>query len=225
MSDIAHLADHTIASIAELPALAEAAWLMFYDPRANDHGLPVDPFKALVAPRPIGWISSLSADGIANLAPYSFFNAVCRASALRRLRLRRPQELGREYRGDGRIRGQSCDAGIARADEHDVGDGSAEIDEFEFAGLTKAACRLIKPPRVAASPACLECVLHQVVPLPDDKGHADNFAVIGRVVGIHIDDRFIDEGRVDTAAMQPIARLGYSEYATVTEAWRMRRPD
>jgi flavin reductase (DIM6/NTAB) family NADH-FMN oxidoreductase RutF len=100
-----------------------------------------------------------------------------------------------------------------------------KTDEFELAGLTKAPCRMIRPPRVAESPAALECRLFQVVPLPDDNGHADDFLVIGRVIGIHIDDRFIHEGRVDTAAMQPIARLGYSEYATVSEAWRMRRPD
>jgi len=84
---------------------------------------------------------------------------------------------------------------------------------------------MITPPRVADSPASLECRLFQVVPLPQDNGVADDFLVIGRVVGIHIDERFISDGRVDTAAMQLVARLGYSEYATVTEAWRMRRPD
>ena len=78
---------------------------------------------------------------------------------------------------------------------------------------------------MAESPAALECCLHRIVPLPDDDGNAHNFLIIGRVLGIYIDDRFIHDGRVDTAAMQPIARLGYSEYATVTEAWRMRRPD
>ena len=99
-----------------------------------------------------------------------------------------------------------------------------QVDEFELAGLTKAPCRLIASPRVAASPVCLECKLHQVIPLPDDQGKAEDHMVIGRVIGIYIDDRFINDGRVDTAAMKPIARLGYSEYATVTEAWRMRRP-
>jgi flavin reductase (DIM6/NTAB) family NADH-FMN oxidoreductase RutF len=77
---------------------------------------------------------------------------------------------------------------------------------------------------VADSPVCLECRTHQVLPLPDERGDTPYHLVIGRVVGIHIDDRFIVEGRVDTAAMRPIARLGYSEYATVAEAWRMRRP-
>ena len=100
-----------------------------------------------------------------------------------------------------------------------------DVDEFELAGLTPAPCRLIKPPRVAESPAALECRLFKIVPLPDERSEAHDWVVIGRVVAIHIDDRFIREGRVDTAAMRPIARLGYSEYATVETAWRMRRPD
>ena len=99
-----------------------------------------------------------------------------------------------------------------------------EVDEFALAGLAKAPCRIIAAPRVAASPACLECRVHHVVPLPDDTGAARYDAVIGRVLGIHIDDRYIVDGRVDTGGIQPVARLGYSEYATVTEAWRMRRP-
>jgi flavin reductase (DIM6/NTAB) family NADH-FMN oxidoreductase RutF len=199
---------------------------MFYDPRANDHGLPVDPFKALVAPRPIGWISSLSPGGIANLAPYSFFNAIAE----------HPHYVvygsgGRKHSVENIEATREFAVNLATLELREQMNMSsatvaADVDEFELTGLAKAACRFIKPPRVAASPVCLECVLHQVVLLPaDKKGHGDHFAVIGRVVGIHIDDRFIKEGRVDTTAMQPIARLGYSEYATVTEAWRMRRPD
>jgi len=84
---------------------------------------------------------------------------------------------------------------------------------------------LLKCPRVEHSPATLECRLFKVVELPGDDGTVEDFIVIGRVVGIHIDDRFISDGRVNTAAMKLIARLGYSEYATVAEAWRMRRPD
>lgn len=198
---------------------------MFYDPRANDHGLPLDPFKALVTPRPIGWISSLSPGGVANLAPYSFFNAISE----------HPHYVvygsgGRKHSVENIEATREFAVNLATYDLREQMNLSsatvdADVDEFELTGLAKAVCRLIKPPRVAASPVCLECVLHQVVPLPDDEGHADDFAVIGRVVGVHIDDRFIVDGRVNTAAMQPIARLGYSEYATVTEAWRMRRPD
>ena len=197
---------------------------MFYDAIRNDHGFQYDPFKALVAPRPIGWISSLSAAGAANLAPYSYFNAMSQdphyvvfGSGPRKDSLRNIEATG-EFA-----------VNLATFDLREQMNVSSarvgqEVDEFELAGLAKAACRLIKPPRVAASPACLECRLFKVIDLPDDQGLVENYITIGRVIGIHIDDRFIVDGRVDTAAMRPIARMGYSEYATVEAAWRMRRP-
>lgn len=197
---------------------------MFYDAIRNDHGFEYDPFKALVAPRPIGWISSLSADGVANLAPYSYFNAMAQAphyvvfgSGPRKDSLSNIEATG-EFAvnlATYDLR-EAMNATSARVGPH--------VDEFELARLTKAPCRLIKAPRVAESPACLECRLYKVVDLPDDEGRVHDHIAIGRVIGIHIDDRFIDNGRVNTAAMRPIARMGYSEYATVTEAWRMRRP-
>lgn len=196
---------------------------MFYDAVKNDHGFQNDPFKAIVVPRPIGWVSSLSAEGRANLAPYSYFNAfsqdphyVAFGSGPRKDSLTNIEATG-EF--------AFSLATFDLRDRMNATSAHVATDEFELAGLTKAPCRMIGVPRVAESPAALECRLFQVVPLPDDAGHAENFLVIGRVVGIHIDDRFIHDGRVDTAAMRPIARLGYSEYATVTDAWRMRRPD
>jgi flavin reductase (DIM6/NTAB) family NADH-FMN oxidoreductase RutF len=197
---------------------------LFYDAIRNDHGFENDPFKALVAPRPIGWISTLSPEGVANLAPYSFFNAVSErphyvvfGSGGRKDSVRNAEAAGEfavnlatfELR-------EQMNASSANAPPH--------VDEFELARLTKAPCRLIKVPRVAESPVCLECKLFKVIELPDDEGKVGDWLTIGRVIGIHIADRFIDNGRVDTAAMKPIARLGYSEYATVETAWRMRRP-
>ena len=196
---------------------------MFYDAVKNDHGLAQDPFKALVAPRPIAWISTLSTAGIANLAPYSFFNAFAQAPHYVAFGSGPPKDSLRNIEATGEFAVNLVPFGLREA----MNASSAHVaaDEFELAGLAKAACRLIRPPRVAASPACLECRLHRIIPLPDDHGVAGDHMVIGRVIGIHIDDRFIAEGRVDTVAMQLIARLGYSEYATVSEAWRMRRPD
>ncbi len=197
---------------------------MFYDAIRNDHGFENDPFKALVAPRPIGWISSLSSDGSANLAPYSFFNAMAEGpyyiafgSGPRKDSVNNIEAVG-EFAvnlatWDLREQMNTTSAVVA-----------PHLDEFELAGLEKAPCRLIKSPRVAASPVCLECKLFTVVELPDDDGHVNDWLTIGRVIGIHIDDSFIENGRVNTAAMRPIARLGYSEYATVEQAWRMRRP-
>lgn len=198
---------------------------MFYDAIENRHGLPNDPFKAIVAPRPIGWVSSISKAGIANLAPYSFFNAIAE----------NPHYVvfGSGGLKDSLTNVEATDefainvATFALREKMNLSSASVapNVDEFALAGLTPAPCRLIKPPRVAESPAALECKLYQIVPLPDDRGDAQDWAIIGRVIGIHIDDRFVRDGRIDTAAMKPIARLGYSEYATVESAWRMRRPD
>ena len=197
---------------------------MFYDAIRNDHGFENDPFKALVAPRPIGWISSLSPSGAANLAPYSFFNAVAESphfivfgSGSRKDSVNNIEAVG-EFAvnlatWDLREQMNVTSASVA-----------PHTDEFELAGLEKAPCRMIKSPRVAASPVCLECTLFKVIELPDEQGGVNDWLTIGRVIGIHIDDRFIGNGRINTAAMRPIARLGYSEYATVETAWRMRRP-
>jgi len=197
---------------------------LFYDAIRNDHGFENDPFKALVAPRPIGWISTLSPEGIANLAPYSFFNAVAESphyvvfgSGGCKDSLRNAEAAG-EFAvnlATWDLREQ-MNASSANAPPH--------VDEFELARLTKGPCRLIKAPRVAESPVCLECRLFKVIELPDEEGKVGDWIAVGRVIGIHIDDRFIANGRVNTAAMKPIARLGYSEYATVETAWRMRRP-
>ncbi len=203
---------------------------MFYDATRNDHGLPNDPFKAIVVPRPIGWISSLSPEGVPNLAPYSFFNAVAErphyvayGSGEARSGGRKDSLLNVEATAEFVVNLATWDLREAmNATSATVAPG---IDEFELAGLTKAPSRLVRPPRVAQSPVALESRHSLTVPLTGDDGSVHDHMVIGRVVGIHIDDRFIKDGRVDTAAMQPIARLGYSEYAAVTEAFRMRRPD
>jgi flavin reductase (DIM6/NTAB) family NADH-FMN oxidoreductase RutF len=197
---------------------------MFYDAVANDHGLPQDPFKALVAPRPIGWISSLSADGIPNLAPFSYFNAMAQAPHYVAFGIGPPKDTLRNVEATGEFAVNLATYDLREAMNATSAHVAAHVDEFELARLTKAPCRLIKAPRVGESPACLECRLFKVVALPDDEGRENDHMVIGRVIGIHIDDRYIEDGRVNTAAMRPIARLGYSEYATVTEAWRMRRP-
>jgi flavin reductase (DIM6/NTAB) family NADH-FMN oxidoreductase RutF len=198
---------------------------VFYDAKKNDHGFAADPFKAVVAPRPIAWISSLSASGIANLAPYSFFNAFAA----------QPHYIAFGS-GDGfkdtlsniQATGEFA-VNLVTFDLREAMNATSarlapNVDEFEAAGLSKAPCRMVACPRVADSPVTFECKHFQTVDLPGDTGTVEDRLVIGRVVGIHIDDRFIAEGRVNTAAMRLVARLGYSEYATVEAAWRMRRP-
>ncbi len=197
---------------------------MFYDAVKNDHGFENDPFKAIIAPRPIAWISTLSASGIANLAPYSFFNAFGQSPhyigfgsggykhTLTNIEARREFAVNLVTHNTR----EAMNLTSASVGEH--------VDEFELARLTKLPCEFVGVPRVAESPVALECKHFQTVPLPDDEGQVADYLVIGRVVGIHIDDRFIESGRVNTAAMKLVARLGYSEYATVENAWRMRRP-
>ena len=198
---------------------------MFYDATTNEHGHEVDPFKAIAAPRPIGWISSLAADGVANLAAYSFFNAmadnphyVVFGSAGRKDSIRNIEETGEFI----------CNMATWNLREQ-MNASSAPLepgaDEFEAAGLEKAPGKLVKCPRVAASPAALECRYVKTVELPGHDNASGGYAiVVGQVIGVYIDDAFIIDGRVNTSGMRPIVRMGYSEYAVVTEAFRMRRP-
>ncbi len=198
---------------------------MFYDAVRNDHGFANDPFKALVAPRPVGWISTLSETGTANLAPYSYFNAFSQGPHYVAFGSGDYKDTIRNVEATREFAVNLVSFALRQDMNRSSAGVASHVDEFELAGIEKAPCQFIKVPRVAKSPACLECRLHQIMELPDDEGQVANWLVVGRVIGIHIDDQFIESGRVNTAAMNLVARLGYSEYATVTEAWRMRRPE
>ena len=198
---------------------------MFYQTSTNEHGLPFDPFKAIVAPRPIGWISSVGSNGDVNLAPYSFFNAIS------------GQPPCVMFSSDGY---KDSVANVAETKEfvcnlatwdlrEQVNLTSATlprgVNEMESVGLASAPSRLVAPPRVAAAPCALECKLLQIIRLDDVEGRPlDQFVVLGQVVGVHIEDRFLHDGKLDTAAMQPIGRCGYSDYAVVTSLFQMKRP-
>jgi len=198
---------------------------MFYDAR-NKAPLKHDPVKALVAPRPIGWISTLSLDGVANLAPYSFFNLVASGPSIVAFSSagRKDSQTNAEQTGE-----FVCN--IASFDQREAVNSSAatlppEIDEFALTGLETLPSELIKPPRVKGAPAHLECVYLQTVPLFSKDGVRNGFdLVLGEVVGVHIDDQFVKEGMVDTAAMRLIARLGYLDYSVTDEVFALKRPD
>ncbi|MGI9407549.1 MAG: flavin reductase family protein [Hyphomicrobiaceae bacterium] len=198
---------------------------MFYETATNAHGLPRDPFKAIMVPRPIGWISSISADGKVNLAPYSYFNAVGD----------NPHYV---VFGSGGVKDSQANieatkefvcslATYALREAMNATSASAArgVDEFELAGLEKAKSTLVVPPRVAASPVALECTLHDIVRLPGASGALDHYnMVIGKVLGIHISDDVIVDGRVDVRKLRPIARLGYMDYAVVDDFFSLERP-
>lgn len=198
---------------------------MFYETAGNKHGLKFNPFKALVAPRPIGWISSLDRNGVVNLAPYSFFNALSDAppfvmfsSGGGKDSMRNAEETGEfvcsfvTYELKDQMNASSAQVG-------------PEVDEFELAGLTPAPSHMVKPPRVAESPAALECKHYKTIGLPGLNGKNGNFVVIGQVVGVYIDDDAISDGRFDIARLRSIARLGYMDYAVVDTVFSMDRPD
>ena len=198
---------------------------MFYDTRDGSRTLPHDPFKAIVAPRPIGWISSISARGEVNLAPYSFFNGVHSKPNL--------VMFASESLKDSVANVQETGEFVCSLATWDLRDEmnvtSAPMprgeNEMDRAKLKPAPSQLVKPPRVAASPCALECKMTQWIQLKDADGRdVDGYVVFGRVIGVYIDDRFIKDGRLDTAAMKPIARCGYDEYAVVERMFAMTRP-
>jgi len=202
-----------------------------FERKKTELGLGRNPFKALVVPRPIGWISTISPSGVVNLAPFSFFNAISEepemvmfcpggSKADRPVKDSRANvEATREF---------VCN--LATWDTREAMNASsaslpAETDEFPFAKLTPLPSRLVKPPRVAETPVHLECRYWKTVDLPSPDPREPYVMILGQVVGVHIADSLIRDGRVDIASAKPIARLGYSEYAVVTEAFRMRRPE
>jgi flavin reductase (DIM6/NTAB) family NADH-FMN oxidoreductase RutF len=198
---------------------------MFYDAVANSHGLQWDPFKALVSPRPIGWISTIGQNGVVNLAPYSFFNAVSTdphfvmfSSGGRKDSQRNAEETGEFVCSLATFELREA---MNRTSQH-VG---PEIDEMEMAGLTPAPSRMVTPPRVAESPVAFECKYWRTIELPGpDGGPGTHAIVLGQVVGVHIDDAAIVDGKVDVTKLKPIARLGYGEYAVIEKVFELSRP-
>jgi flavin reductase (DIM6/NTAB) family NADH-FMN oxidoreductase RutF len=200
---------------------------MFYETGHRDRTkLPHDPFKAIVAPRPIGWISTRALDGRINLAPYSFFNGFAS----------NPPIVG--FSSDG---GYKDSATFARESGEFVANlatlwlrdpmnaTSAPLargeNEFIHAGLTMAECRLVGAPRVKESPASLECKVVEVVEIKNRAGEwRGHVLTLGEVVGVHIDEAFIRDGRFDIAAAKPLARCGYQDYAVVESVFSLARP-
>ncbi len=199
---------------------------MFYDTRDKSRTLPHDPFKAIVAPRPIGWITSISAKGEINLAPYSYFNGVLSRPNLVMFSSEGFKDSVRNVRETGEFVCNLATWDLREAMNETAAPLAYGVNEMVRAGLEPAPSKLVKPPRVAAALCALECKVTDIVQLKDIDGKkVDGHVVFGRVIGVYIDDRYIRDGMVDTAAMKPIARCGYlDEYAVVTELFRMTRP-
>ena len=202
---------------------------MFYKPGDN-HGLDGDPLNAIVVPRPIGWLSTLSLEGIPNLAPYSFFNAVAYTP---------PQVMfsatgGHSFGGLKDAVKDAQDTGefvvnIATFETREKMNASSvsaprEIDEFLYAGLTKENSEIVKCPRVKESPIHLECKFTKSVSLPTNNPSSPITVVFGEVIGVHIDESVITDGKIDMMKLSPIGRLGYLDFTQVTNVFSMDRP-
>lgn len=199
---------------------------MFYENSKRDHGLPHDPLKAIVAPRPIGWISSLSPQGVPNLAPYSYFNLVSAQPDLLMFSSDSEKDSLSNIRATGEFVANHVGHHLAEAMNRTSVPAPNEVDEFEYAGLEPAPCRIVKPPRVAAALAALECRLVEIRPLKDADGNAARATmVIGEIVGVHIDEKALRDGRFDVAYARPVTRLGYRDYSHLGELFEMTRPD
>ena len=207
--------------------------MMFYDMTSHDHGGMQIPFTALVVPRPIGWISTVDSRGRVNLAPYSFYNAVSGSPPMVYFSTTgtygdNPTKHSRRNAEEtGEFVVNMVSAELAEQMNVTTAMVAYGIDEMKLAGLTPEPCRFVKPPRVKESPVALECKYWRTIEMPAEKGHEHQrgAVVFGQVVGIHIDDSIIKDGRIDTLAFKPVARLGYSEYTTTDNVWKMRRPD
>jgi flavin reductase (DIM6/NTAB) family NADH-FMN oxidoreductase RutF len=193
--------------------------MMFYEPK-DGHGLRHNPFTAIVAPRPIGWISTTGSMGD-NLAPYSFFNAVAYAPPQVMFASTGIKDSVRNIRETHVFAVNIVSEAMFRAMSETSAALPRDVDEFVHAGLAKAACRTISCPCVAGAPAVLECRLVQEIAL---RG-TGNALIIGEVTGVTLRDDCITDGRFDVTRFNPVARLGHQDYAVVREVVTLARPD
>jgi flavin reductase (DIM6/NTAB) family NADH-FMN oxidoreductase RutF len=197
----------------------------FYEPAAG-HRLPHDPFKAIVAPRPIGWISTLDADGRPYLAPYSFFNAVCDAPPMVMFSSSAPKDTQANVEATGEFVVNLATRALAEAMNTSSAAVPHGVDEFALSGLDTLPSEIVRPCRVAQSPAALECRLVHALPLRTLEGAPTASTVfVGQVVGVHLDVACLRDGRFDMTVAGTIARCGYrGDYTQVTELFEILRP-
>lgn len=203
---------------------------MFYEARRNDHGLQFDPFKSCVVPRPIGWISTLSNEGVPNLAPYSQFQNLTFDPPYVMFAANQKTDGSRK---DSVVNAEKCGEFVYNMATYDlreaVNQSSQEVppdvDEFELSGVTKKPSTIVKPFRVEESPIQFECRYHQTLRLPGNGVMGTVDVVIGEVLGVHIKDEYIlPDGKLDILKMRPIARLGYYDYSCIDSIFEMVIP-
>lgn len=199
---------------------------MYYDPEKNDHGLAVSPFKSCVLPRPIAWISTMSRDGVSNLAPFSQFQSLTFDPPYVMISFNQTTKGKRKdtvenIEQTGEFVYNMVTYDLREAMNKSAVDLPSEVDEFEIAGVTKAPSVRVKPFRVAEAPIQFECVYTQTVRLPGGGVNGTVDVIIGKAVLVHIKDEVITNGKIDVVKIRPLARLGYWEYTTVDSTFEM----
>lgn len=199
---------------------------MFYETGHRPSVLKHDPFKAIVSPRPIGWIGTKSKDGVLNLAPYSFFAAIADRPPLIMFSSSGRKDSQRNAEETGVFTANLAGRALLDAMNLSSATAPAEIDEFALAGLTPFMGRLVEAPVVAEAYAALECRVVEVKPLKGLDGvESENTMIIGQVVGVHIRDEAIKDGRLDMALVRPLGRLGYMDYCDAGDVFELFRPN
>jgi flavin reductase (DIM6/NTAB) family NADH-FMN oxidoreductase RutF len=203
---------------------------MFYETVRNDHGLPYNPLKACVVPRPIGWLTTLSADGVVNLAPFSFFNLLSYEPPFVMFSAGAHEADGGKKDTVANIESTGEFVyNMATWAQKDQMNQTAflidrGLDEMAATGLEPLPSRLVRPPRVAGSPVQFECRLHQMIALPGRTAGLEHHLIIGRVDAVHIDDAALtSDGRLDLLKIRPIARLGYKDYTAIDSIFQMEK--
>ncbi|MFT3924084.1 MAG: flavin reductase family protein [Myxococcales bacterium] len=198
---------------------------MFYETRLDDHGLPADPLKALVIPRPIGWISTRSKSGQVNLAPYSFFNMIHDEPPIVLFSSGGLKDSAAFAIESGEFVVNLVSEPLMVAANASAVNAPRGESEFAYAKVTEAPARLVGAPRVAEAMASLECKVTQSFhPRTLDGSADDAVVVVGQVVGVFIDERILTNGRVDVAKLLPVGRLGYSDFGVIRAGITVRRP-
>lgn len=204
---------------------------MFYEPDKQNHGLPHDPVSSLVVPRPIGWITTVGANGVVNLAPYSFFN-LC-ASNPPAVMFAPSTKPGTSFKKDSQRNAETTGEFVVNIVSYEFSEQmnltsapvDQEVSELTLAGLTTEPSRIVNTPRLAGSPISLECHYLTTVQVPVKKRRdRDSFIIIGEVVGVHIDDAIFVDGHISVEKLKPVSKLGYLDYATIEHCFSMAKP-
>ena len=204
---------------------------MFYDVKKNNHGFKYNPFKSCIIPRPIAWITTISNDGIDNCAPYSFFNGVASDPPMIMFANNGPSPI-KEGPKDTFSNIKNNNEFVVNISTYESKDKMNETcmplesdkSEIDFASLETKTSKLVKPKSLKISPINMECILHKIVDLPVINNNEYNGIIIGRVIGISIEDDYIKDGRVDVKKLKPLARLGYMDYSVIDNIFEMNRP-